>query len=130
MKSNHKHALYLIRHSELFGLSKSELLQVGLVARYHRRAFPQPSHVDYGSLAQEDRVAVSKMAAMLRLAIALDDTRSGRILEIECVNDGQQLVINVPGVDDVSLEQIAMRENAGLFREIFGIPVLLRARKS
>jgi len=130
VKSNHKHALYLIRHSELFGLSKSELLQVGLVARYHRRAFPQPSHVDYGSLAQEDRVAVSKLAAMLRLAIALDDTRSGRILEIECVNDGQQLVINVPGVDDVSLEQIAMRENAGLFRDVFGIPVLLRARKS
>lgn len=130
VKSNHKHALYLIRHSELFGLSKSDLLQVGLVARYHRRAFPQPSHVDYGSLAQEDRVAVSKLAALLRIAIALDDTRSGRILEIECVNDGQQLVINVPGVDDVSLEQIAMRENAGLFRDVFGIPVLLRARKS
>lgn len=77
-----------------------------------------------------DRVTVAKLAALLRLAIALDDTRSGRILDIECVNDGQQLVINVPGVDDVSLEQIAMRENAGLFRDIFGMPVLLRARRS
>jgi exopolyphosphatase/guanosine-5'-triphosphate,3'-diphosphate pyrophosphatase len=64
------------------------------------------------------------------LAIALDDTRSGRIREIECTHDGKQLVINVPGVDDVSLEQIAMRENSGLFRDVFGMPVLLRAGSS
>ena len=39
-RSNHKHALYLICHSELFGLSEDEMLLVGLVARYHRRASP------------------------------------------------------------------------------------------
>ena len=127
VRSNHKHALYLIRHSELFGLSKGELLLVGLVARYHRRACPQPSHEGYGTLPQEERVVVAKLAAILRLAIALDDTRSGRVREIECNHDGQQLIIHVPGVDDVSLEQIAMRENSGLFRDVFGLPVLLRA---
>ncbi|MCG8649099.1 MAG: Ppx/GppA family phosphatase [Pirellulales bacterium] len=126
-RSNHKHALYLIRNSELFGLSKGELLNVGLVARYHRRAYPQPSHDGYGTLALEERVVVAKLAAILRLAIALDDTRSGRIREIECVREGARLIINVPGVDDVSLEQIAMRENSGLFRDVFGLPVLLRA---
>ncbi|MEM1071019.1 MAG: Ppx/GppA phosphatase family protein [Planctomycetota bacterium] len=127
VRSNHKHALYLIRHSELFGLSRSELLHVGLVARYHRRAAPQPSHEGYGNLPQEERVMVAKLAAMLRLAIALDDTRSGRIREIQCVHEAKQLVIHVPGVDDVSLEQISMRQNAGLFRDVFGLPVLLRA---
>lgn len=130
VRSNHKHALYLIRYSEVFGLSKEELLLVGLVARYHRRADPQPSHVDYGNLPQEKRVIVSKLAAVLRLAIALDDTRSGRIREIQCRRDSKKLIINAPGVEDVSLEQIAMRENAGLFRDVFGMPVLLRAGKS
>ena len=129
VRSNHKHALYLIRNSELFGLSKDELLQVGLVARYHRRAYPQPSHEVYGTLPQEQRVVVAKLAAILRLAIALNDTRSGRVREIECTRDGKQLVIHVPVVDDVSLEQIAMRENSGLFRDVFGMPVLLRAGK-
>ncbi len=129
IRSNHKHALYLIRNSELFGLSEGELLLVGLVARYHRRAFPQPSHEGYGTLSQERRVVVAKLAALLRLAIALDDTRSGRLREIDCSRDGKQLVIQVPGVDDVSLEQIAMRENAGLFRDVFGLQVLLRAGK-
>ncbi len=125
-RSNHKHALYLIRNSELFGLSKGELVNVGLVARYHRRAYPQPSHESYGNLPQEERVVVSKLAAILRLAISLDDTRSGRIREIDCVREGKRLIIHVPGVDDVSLEQISMRENSGLFRDVFGLPVLLR----
>ncbi|QDT02771.1 Exopolyphosphatase [Rubripirellula lacrimiformis] len=129
VRSNHKHALYLIRYSELFGLSRDELLQVGLVARYQRRAYPQPSHEGYGTLPQQERVVVSKLAAILRLAIALDDTRSGRVREINCVADAKHLVINVPGLDDVSLEQMAMRENSGMFRDVFGLPVILRAGK-
>ncbi len=130
VRSNHKHALYLIRNSELFGLSRNELLLVGLVARYHRRAFPQPSHEGYGMLDRDGRVAVSKMAALLRLAIALDDTRSGRIREIACKRESKRLEITVPGVDDVSLEQLAMRQNALLFQDVFGMPVLLRAGNS
>ena len=85
IRSNHKHALYLIRNSELFGLSKSELLQVGLIVRYYRRAYPQSTHEIYGTLDREKRVVVAKLASILRIALALDDTRSGRIREIECV---------------------------------------------
>ncbi|TWT52942.1 Exopolyphosphatase [Rubripirellula amarantea] len=129
LRSNHKHTLYLIRNSEIFGLSQDELLQVGLVARYHRRATPQPSHEVYNTLGQPERVVVSKLAAILRLAIALDDTRTGRIREIQCHRESRQLHIQVHGVDDVSLEQIAMRENAGLFLDVFGMAVLLRAGK-
>ena len=129
VRSNHKHTLYVIRNSELFGLSKDQLLQVGLVARYYRRASPQSSHEGYGTLPREQRVLVGKLAAILRLATALDDTRSGRIREVECSREGKRLVINVPGVDDVSLEQIAMRQNSGLFRDIYGMQVLLRGGK-
>ncbi|MCC9642574.1 Ppx/GppA family phosphatase [Rhodopirellula sp. JC740] len=126
LHSNHKHAYYIIRNSELFGLSQQELLLVALVARYHRRASPQTNHEGYGSLNRHDRVAVAKMAAILRLAIALDDTRSGRIREINVSQEGKRLVISAPGVDDVSLEQLAMRNQSGLFQDIFGKPVLLR----
>ncbi len=127
LHSNHKHAYYLIRSSELFGLSQHELHLVALVARYHRRASPQAAHEGYDLLDRKDRVAVTKMAALLRLAIALDDTRSGRIREVRCIVEEKQLVIVAPGVDDVSLEQLAMRTNSLLFRDIFGVPVLLRA---
>ena len=35
-----------------------------------------------------------------------------------------------PAVDDLSLEQMAMRQNSGLFEEVFGMKVLLRRVKA
>ncbi|MCO8123913.1 Ppx/GppA family phosphatase [Stieleria sp. TO1_6] len=127
VRSHHKHALYIIKNSELFGLSQSELLQVGLVARYYRRAAPQPTHTEYMSLDRDTRVMVGKLAAILRLATALDDTRTSRIREIECLIDHKRMIIQVPGVRDVSLEQIAMKQQALLFRDVYGLSVILRA---
>jgi len=126
-RSSHKHAMYIIRNSELFGLSRNDLLLVGLVARYHRRASPLPTHEGYSTLDREGRVVVSKLAAILRVAIALDETRSGRVRQIRCVREPKRLIIETPGVDDVSMEQLALRQNGSLFAEVFGIPVMLRA---
>jgi exopolyphosphatase/guanosine-5'-triphosphate,3'-diphosphate pyrophosphatase len=125
-RSSHKHAMYIIRNSELFGLSRNNLLLVGLVARYHRRASPQPTHEGYATLQREDRVVVSKLAAILRVAIALDETRSGRVRQVRCVREPKRLIIETPGVDDVSIEQLGLRQNGGLFLEVFGIPVMFR----
>lgn len=129
-RSYHKHSMYLIKNSELFGLSKQDVLLVSLVARYHRRASPQPEHEGYNTLNREHRIAVAKMAALLRLAIALDDSRSQRIHELLCEVEEGRLVISIPRVDDLSLEQVAMRQNSGLFEEVFGMKVLLRRVKA
>ena len=36
-------------------------------------------------------------------------------------------MISVPNVQDVSLEQLALRQNASLFEDVFGLQVQLRA---
>lgn len=129
-RSNHKHALYLIRNSEIFGLSQKDLLLVGLIARYHRRSTPQPDHEGYATLERNDRVAVAKLAAILRVAIALDETRSQRISHIDCSRDGERFVIAIGGVEDLSLEQLTLRQTGNLFEEVFGMNVLLRTRRN
>jgi exopolyphosphatase / guanosine-5'-triphosphate,3'-diphosphate pyrophosphatase len=129
LRSSHKHAMYLIRNSELFGLSKNDLLLVGLVARYHRRSSPQPTHEGYAALPREDRVVVSKLAAILRVAIALDETRSGRVAQLRCVRENRRMVIELPGVEDYSMEQLALRQNGSMFEEVYGMPVMLRSRR-
>jgi exopolyphosphatase/guanosine-5'-triphosphate,3'-diphosphate pyrophosphatase len=130
IRSYHKHSMYLIKNSELFGLSKQDVLLVSLVARYQRRASPQPEHEGYNTLNREHRIAVAKMAALLRLAIALDDARSQRIHEMVCEVEEGRLVISIPHVDDLSLEQLSMRQNSSLFEEVFGLKVLLRKVKA
>lgn len=129
-RSSHKHSMYIIRNSELFGLSRKDVLLVSLIARYHRRSSPQPQHEGYSSLDRRERVAVAKLAAMLRLAIALDDSRSQRINDIRCRVVNKRLVVSAVGVEDVSLEQLAFRENTSLFEEVFGIQCQLRSGKA
>lgn len=126
-RSHHKHAMYIIRNSELFGLSVKDLLLVALIVRYHRRASPQPDHEGYATLDRSDRVAVAKLAAILRLAIALDESRSQRINNIRCRRDGDRLIITTHGIEDVSLEQLTVRQSGELFEEIFGMSVFLRS---
>jgi exopolyphosphatase/guanosine-5'-triphosphate,3'-diphosphate pyrophosphatase len=124
--SYHKHTMYLIQNSELFGLSRRDLQLVAQVARYHRRASPSPNHSGYARLSREDRVIVSKLASILRVAAALDRSYSQRIRELTCEIKRDRLIISVPGVEDLSLEQIALKQSCSLFEETYGISILLR----
>jgi exopolyphosphatase/guanosine-5'-triphosphate,3'-diphosphate pyrophosphatase len=127
-RSYHKHTMYLINHSELFGLGKTNLLVISLVARYHRRASPQPKHDGFSRLDRDNRVAVSKLAAILRVAVALDASRNQAIHQIQCVMDGQHLVVSTADTTDLSLEQLALQQNGILFEEIFGLRILLQCK--
>jgi exopolyphosphatase/guanosine-5'-triphosphate,3'-diphosphate pyrophosphatase len=124
--SMHKHSMYLIMNSDLFGLGTQDMALVGLVARYHRRASPKPTHPGFSTLDRDRRVAVLKMAAMLRVAIALDASRSQRVQEIHCSRHRDRLIISVPNVDDLSIEQLALKQASSLFADVFGMKVLLR----
>lgn len=129
MSSHHKHSMYLILNSNLFGLSKLDLLLVALVARYHRRASPKSIHEGYANLDRSHRVAVTRMSAVLRLADALDRSHSQRVTDVRCQIDDGRLVIAIPKVDDLSLEQLAVMQKGPLFEETFGMQVLLRASR-
>jgi len=122
----HKHSMYLIQNSELFGLSRRQLTIIGLAARYHRRASPKPSHSGFANLRRKDRVAVIKLAALLRIAVAMDNSRSQRVHDFECSLESKQLVITVAELTDLSMEQLAIQQIGGLFQDTFGMRILLR----
>ena len=125
VRSNHKHAMYLIRNSNMFGLSRHECFLVSLIVRYHRRSYPKPQHSDFAGLSQVERIVVAKLAAILRIAISLDDRRSGLLNSPQVRIVGDEVHITADRVDDVSMERLAVRENSGLFRDVFGMSVRL-----
>ncbi len=126
-RSHHKHSMYLIMNSTLFGMSKMDLLLIALVARYHRRANPKPLHDGYATLDSQSRIAVSQMAAILRTADALDRSARQRISNFSCSQDGHYFIITVPEVKELSLEQLALNEKGTLFENVFGMSILLRS---
>lgn len=128
--SYHKHSMYMIMASDLFGMSKTDLHLVALVARYHRRSAPKPSHTPFVTLTRDDRITVIKLAALLRIAIALNASRQTRKQEFVCKKEKNRMIIRVSDRDDISLEQISIRQNGQLFEQVFGLPVTLRVARS
>ncbi|MEZ6128223.1 MAG: exopolyphosphatase [Planctomycetaceae bacterium] len=125
--SYHKHSFYLISNSEIFGLNSLDHKLVALVARYHRRAAPKPTHEAFAQLDRDSRVILSRLAGILRIAIALAQSRTQRIRQMDCVVEKNRLVIRARGrTGDLSMEQLELRQNAGMFQDVFGLSVLLR----
>lgn len=124
-REHHKHSMYLILNTELFGISSEDRIIVALLARYHRRYNPESNHPHFSELTREERMIVFKLAAILRIADSLDRTHSQRIKTIHLKPQGSRLLIQTPGVDDSTVEQLAINSKCDLFREIFGYEVVL-----
>lgn len=121
--------MYLVRNSELFGLNSREITVVSLIARYHRRSPPKPSHVEYMALDFSDRIAVAKLAAILRVADALDNAHAERIRTIDCEIANGNFVMTATRNDDVSLEEISVQNKGQLFEDVYGFKPVIRAGK-
>jgi exopolyphosphatase/guanosine-5'-triphosphate,3'-diphosphate pyrophosphatase len=125
--SHHKHSMYIILNSDLFGLGSEEILLTALVARYHRRAHPNPIHEHYADLDREDRIRVSKLAAILRVADAMDSGRRQRLRNATILLENDRLVIRSRRSEDLTLEKLQLREKAQLFEQVYGMQVALES---
>ena len=125
VRSRHKHASYLIQNSHLFGISRKERTLVSLVARYHRGAHPQPSHAPYSRLERDQRIVVAKLAAILRIAKALDTGRRQRVGSVVAKVSGTNLILQAPNVEDLTVEKLELNQMSRLFENVFGKRVVL-----
>ena len=126
-RAHHKHSYYLIANSDILGLTQDELVIVANVARYHRRSRPKPSHMEYISMSRERRMVVNKLAALLRVADALDISRTQQIRDFECRVDNNGLILSVAGGSDLTLEQRSLAEKCDMMQDIYGFDVRLEA---
>ena len=126
-REHHKHSLYLILNTEIFGLSTKDRTLVALLARYHRRYNPANNHPHFSDLTREERMTVFKLAAILRIADCLDRSHSQRIKTIKLKREGETFVITTPDVEDTTVEQIAIALKCDIFQEIYGYEILLRS---
>ena len=124
-RAHHKHSYYLIANSEVFGLRRDELQVVADVARYHRRAEPKATHFEYLTLPREDRVAVNKLAAILRVADALERGHAQQVRDFQVELRPGELILYVSGVTDLTLERQAIAEKGDMFEDTYGLTVRL-----
>lgn len=126
-KRHHKHTLYLVSQSELPGFSPREILLVANVARYHRKSEPAPHHDLYVKLPAGERERVARLAAILRLADALDREHRQKVRSVRLIEKKKnEWVIQLDGEGDLLLEQWALKRKAPMFSRAFGVKLTYR----
>lgn len=125
MDEHNLHSEYIIRHSEIFGITRPEKLILSFIARYHRgKQMPQDNE-QFPVFARSDRMKILKLTAILRIADALDRSHGHSLTEVSVQLKGDSLVIKANGSANLALERIALQEKGDLFESVFGYKVVL-----
>ena len=122
-KGHHKESARLIREFPWTSLEPAEVELVALTARYHRKALPSVEHGDYASLTPDDQRRVRRMAALLRVADALDRRHIQRVDRISVFAAADGLQIRVHSTDEVGAELAAAEKKGDLLRLESPVPV-------
>lgn len=129
--AHHKHSYYLIRYGELLGFTETEIELIANIARYHRKSKPKKKHGNYSNLPdKQNRLQVSQLSAILRLAVALDRRQIGAIRQVRCEYNWQcqELLLRLfpsnPD-DECALELWNLDYKKSVFEEEFGIKVIV-----
>jgi exopolyphosphatase/guanosine-5'-triphosphate,3'-diphosphate pyrophosphatase len=126
LRAHHKHSQYLLASLQIFGLTDDETAMVSNIARYHRRGTPQRSHLPYTALDRHDRLIVNKLAAILRVANALDAEHLQKVKDLRLIKSDPTWVLEIDGTGDLTMEQLAATARSDLFAETFGRALLVR----
>jgi len=118
-KGHHRHALQMIMMEPLPELSREEKTIIGNLARYHRKAMPNPEHTAFGILSEADKNRVMKLAPLLRIADALDRSHQGQVQELFCEIADDGVVVFVGAEQDMPTEVAAIERKGDMFRQVY-----------
>ncbi len=127
--AHHKHSEYLIRHGDIGGLDGTLRARVACIARYHSKAVPEPHHKLYASLADEDQKQVRAMAALLRIAEALDNRHDQSVGDVTAEIHGKRVRLGVEGRASAVPLLSEARQKVRLFEKEFKRVVQIRGSR-
>jgi len=118
----HRHTYYIISHSEILGYTPEQRRIIAAIARYLGKSQPTPGDGPMKLLPRADQDCVPKASLLLRLARALNLSRSGAVRKVRVnARDGEVKLGLVTGPrSPADLELWAVEKEKNYFREVFG----------
>jgi exopolyphosphatase / guanosine-5'-triphosphate,3'-diphosphate pyrophosphatase len=116
-----KHGAYLVSASPLIGLSQREKNIIANLIRYHRKQLPSTHDEEFKALPQKDRLIVTKLSVLLRLADSLDISHMENVNDVTLKEAGSGWKLKVSGKKDQLLMKWAFDKRKSQFREVFGV---------
>jgi exopolyphosphatase/guanosine-5'-triphosphate,3'-diphosphate pyrophosphatase len=118
----HRHTHYIISHSEILGYTPEQRRIIAAIARYLGKTRPTAGDGPMEALGPADRESVQKASVLLRLARALNLSRSNAMGATRAtVRDGRVTITMLPRPRaSLDLEFWAVEKEKAYFREVFG----------
>lgn len=117
---------HIIMSTEIIGLTHAERKIIAAVVRYHKAAFNYKEAEDFGA-----PILTAKLTAILRMASALDRGQREKLtdMKLSISPKDKELYVSTTYGGDLTLERLALHEEAGFFEEIFGLCPVFRQKR-
>ncbi len=125
-KGHHKSSLQMILDNQMLPFDGKEKLLIGSIARYHRKALPSLDHDHYAALEPDERIVVSKLAAILRIADGLDRTHAKAVSDVRCIVSKKQVLFKCTVTHPAPEEEKNAYEKSDLFEQVFKKKIVIR----
>jgi exopolyphosphatase/pppGpp-phosphohydrolase len=136
-KGHHKTSFAIIRaHGNPLGWNPADLQRAAIVARFHRGALPTRKHKALRDLLPDEQKATIQLAAILRLANALDTAHDGQIRRIQIENTeikakpSQALMIAAEGYSPLGPSAHTIAAERHLLETVLHRPIIVRTMKN
>ncbi|MDR2939846.1 MAG: HD domain-containing protein [Clostridiales bacterium] len=128
-KGHYAHSYNIIKASAMLGVSDRDKELIANISFFHSNAVPAETYDNYRGLGQKDKVLVAKLAAILRMADALDCAHRQKFKEIDVKVEGGELVFTLNSNRNTELEQWALKTKGKFFEEVFGLKIVIRLKR-
>lgn len=118
----------IIMSSEIIGLTHLERQIVASTVLYNTLPL-DPYEEVADKLDQTSYAIVAKLAAILKVANALDRSHKQKLKNVKAVVSGKKLVITMEAEDDLLLEKGLFEAKSKLFEEVYSMKPVIKAKK-
>jgi exopolyphosphatase / guanosine-5'-triphosphate,3'-diphosphate pyrophosphatase len=126
-RGHHKHGEYLAMNGDIPGLDGRDRALVASLVRYHnRKSEPAGHHVAYSSLNNNDKRIARRLAAILRIAEALDHSHRQRVTNLHASFQSGAAALHVTARGDAAEDLRDAGMGAELFEKEFHVRLYFR----
>jgi exopolyphosphatase/guanosine-5'-triphosphate,3'-diphosphate pyrophosphatase len=126
-RGHHKHGEYLALNGDIPGLEGRDRAVVAALVRYHnRKSVPAGHHAAYSSLNNNDKRIARRLAAILRIAEALDHSHRQRVTQVRAAFQRGAIGLQIRANGDAAEDLRDANRSAELFEKEFHVRLYFR----
>lgn len=128
VRNHYRHSYNILTGTDIVGLNLLDINIVANLCLYHSRITPDLNDPGYKNLNRRNRVLVSKLTAILRIADSLDRSREQKFTDIDVQVTEDELTITITTNKNIELEQWSFNTKSAFFQEVFGLKAILKKK--